>query len=143
MSDMMKIYAGFLGDWELEPESCVYEQSAPPRTGSYSISEGRDGLTFDMAWTDAEGENHEYGFAAMPDGKPHAFPGGDLADALSVTALSQTELNSAAFYKGRELMTATRTLVDEGAFMEVRQSVLLPDGTRPVNFARYRRKLNA
>lgn len=143
MTQITKIYADFLGTWELMPESCVYEQSAPPRTGTYRISENTDGLTFDMAWVDADGESHVYHFSGVPDGEPYPFDGGDLADALSVSAESVWELNSSAFYKGKELMTASRKLTGEGQFMEVRQTVHLPDGTKPSNFACYRRQPDA
>ena len=123
------IYCQFLGDWALLPESCVYEQGDAPAAGSYSIAEGDGGLVFTMHWTDAEGEQHNYSFTSVADGKSHPFDGGALAVALSVTAKSALELNSAAFKDGRELMLATRTLSADGLFMDVKQSVRLPDLT--------------
>ncbi len=140
MIDVTKMYADFLGIWDLDAATCVYEQSDPPSSGSYTISESKHGLTFRMAWTDTDGEQHVHSFSCMPDGQPKPFNGGELADAISVTAVSPVELNSAAFYQGRQLMTAARTLKDGGIVMEVRQSVLLPDGTQPTNFACYRRR---
>ncbi len=140
MIDVTKMYADFLGIWDLDPESCDYEQSEPPSSGYYTIREDKGGLTFDMVWIDAGGESHAHSFTGMPDGRSQPFNGGDLADAISITAASPVALNSAAFYQGRQLMTATRILKDGGSVMEVRQSVLLPDGTQPTNFACYRRR---
>lgn len=140
MIDVTKVYADFLGAWDLDPGSCDYQQSEPPISGVYVISEGQGGLTFHIAWEDADGEKHAHSFTATPDGQPHAFNGGDLVDALSVTAQSAVQLNSAAFFQGRQLMTATRTLRDGGSVMEVRQSVVLPDGTEPTNVAFYQRR---
>ena len=132
-------YQEFLGNWELIPLTCVYEQGEAPIAGTYSIEENDGVLTFHMGWTDAGGGQHDYSFGAKPDGKRKPFNGGMLADSISVIAASDTELNSAAYKDGQELMLATRTLSDDGDYMEVRQIVRLPDLTEPTNFARYRR----
>ncbi|MBL4839087.1 MAG: hypothetical protein JKY34_16090 [Kordiimonadaceae bacterium] len=135
----MPLYQQFLGNWELIPLTCVYEQGDAPIAGTYSIEETGSTLTFHMGWTDADGGQHDYSFGATSDGKPKPFRGGDLADSISVTAVSEKELNSAAYKAGKELMLAQRTLSDDGDYMEVRQIVRLPDLTEPSNFARYRR----
>ncbi len=132
-------YRHFIGEWILVAETCIYEQGNAPVSGTYRIEESDGKLVFHMGWQDEGGETHNYSFSAIPDGMPHKFNGGDLADSLSVTAISENELNSSAFYKEKELMIATRTLVDGGAYMDVRQSVRLPDGTEPSNFSRYKR----
>lgn len=130
-------YEGFLGTWTLDPASCDYEQGLPPREGIYSIREDEGVLHFLMDWTDAEGEHHRVGFSGIPDGKPVPFEGGDLADALSITAVSPRELTSSAFYQGRELMVAQRQLDASGRAMRVIQVVRFPDGTDAANVSLY------
>tara|TARA_R110002096_G_scaffold346320_3_gene539766 strand:- start:96 stop:518 length:423 start_codon:yes stop_codon:yes gene_type:complete len=136
---MGPIYRHFIGNWELVAETCIYEQGETPVAGTYRIEESGGELVFHLGWRDKAGEDHQYSFSTIPDGMPHDFNGGDLADSLSVTAVSEEELNSAAYYKGKELMLAARTLVDGGMYMDVRQIVRLPDGTEPTNYSRYRR----
>ena len=133
------LYLGFLGNWELIPLTCAYEQGDAPIAGTYSIEENEGVLTFYMGWTDTGGGQHDYSFGAKPDGKRKPFKGGALADSISINAASANELNSAAYKDGKELMLATRTLSDDGDYMEVCQLVRLPDLTEPTNFARYRR----
>ncbi len=138
-----KIYQDFLGVWELEPDTCIYQQSEPPRAGHYIISEVREGLNFQMSWTDASGEEQTHSFTGVPDGDARPFAGGELADSLSVSAPSVTELNTAAYFKDRELMSVKRVLLPGGTHMEVLQAVHLPDGTTPTNIARYCRRLHS
>jgi len=134
------LYKGFLGTWVLIPSTCDYEQSEPPVEGTYRIEETAEGLAFHMAWTDGAGERHTASFSGVPDGRPRPFAGGELADALSVTAVSARELNSSAFFRGEELMVAQRQLDDSGQAMRVIQLVRLPDGTSPRNISVYRRQ---
>jgi hypothetical protein len=138
-----KIYADFLGIWELEVESCAYEQSEPPLDGHQIISDGPDGLVIQMSWTDRQGETYSHMFAGVPDGKARPFAGGELADALSVTLVSDTELKVSAFLKGRELMTARYLLAEGGTHLDLIQAVHLPDGSTPANVARYQRRLHS
>lgn len=135
------IYSDFLGTWILIPESCVYEQGAPPQQGRYTIAEEAHELVFAIAWTDAAGKSHEVSFRGVPDGKPVAFAGGPLADALSIEAPSPTRLLSSAFKAGELLMAAERQLDDTKTAMRVVQQVRLPDGTRPTNVSMYRKVL--
>jgi len=134
-------YQRFLGTWVLIPESCDYEQNEPPRSGTYRIESTAEGLRFEMAWTDSAGEQHSVSFSGVPDGKPMPFAGGELADALSITAVSKRELNSSAFLRGKELMVAQRQLDDTGQAMRVIQLVRLPDGTSARNVSVYRRQV--
>lgn len=133
------LWKGFIGTWLLDPASGQYEQGEPPRSGSYRIEEAGGRLAFHMEWIDAAGEAHAASFTGTPDGKPEPFAGGDLADALSVTPVSWRELNSAAYWKGRERMIASRQLDDDGGAMRVIQAVRLPGGERPTNIAIYLR----
>ena len=138
-----KIYADFIGIWELEVESCAYEQSEPPVEGHQIISDGPAGLSFQMGWTDRAGESHSFVFAGIPDGAPRPFAGGQLADAIAVSLLSDVELKVSAFLAGRELMTAKYLLHADGHYLELIQAVHLPDGSTPTNIARYRRRLHS
>ena len=139
MSVDASLYEGFLGTWQLIVESCRYEQGDPPMHGTYTISAENDVLTFSVKWRDAKGVDHAHAFSGIPDGVPAPYPGGDLADALSIHAVSASELNSSAFLCGRELMIAQRQLDATGTAMRVTQLVRLPDGTSPANVSIYLR----
>ena len=139
--DVQPPYAGFIGTWILDPSTCDYEQGAPPRTGRYQIVDRGGELHFTMEWTDQQGVDHRAGFSGVPDGMPRPFAGGDLADALSITAVSPRELTSAALYRGVERMFAQRQLDDTLQAMRVTQLIRLPNGSRPANIAVYRRLL--
>ncbi len=139
MGDLSDLaYGGFLGTWVLDPSSCVYEQGEPPLAGLYRIVEGDDGrLHFHVRWTDAERREHAVSFAGNPSGEPEPFAGGDLADTLSVKAVSPRELNSTASYRGVERMVAQRQLDETGRAMRVTQIVRLPTGESLANVAIY------
>jgi hypothetical protein len=135
-----RVYEAFLGSWTLIPESARYEQGDPPRSGRYTIEEESPGvLRFTARWIDAEGKDAEVVFSGPADGSRTPFPGGELADALAIEAVSSRELNSYAYLDGKELMVAQRQLDDTGTAMRITQVVRLPDGTRPANVALYRR----
>jgi len=132
------MYHNFLGLWRLVPECSNFEQGEAPVEGGYRIEETANGaLKFHIEWTDIAGEDHHYSFSGKADGQPHTFPGGDLADSLSITAVNNTELNTAAYFKDCERMVVKRVLMDGGLYMDVHQTVRLPDGTEPSNFSRY------
>ncbi len=132
-------HAGFLGTWLLMPETCIYEQGAPPRAGSYRIEDEGEALRFTIAWTAADGSTHEVTFAGRPDGVAVPFAGGDAVDAMSITLVSPRDLRSAAFWRGQERMVAQRQLDARGDAMRVTQVVRFADGTRAANVAVYRR----
>ncbi|SDD54244.1 MULTISPECIES: hypothetical protein [Kordiimonas] len=138
-----KIYAGFLGEWQLDVAESHYGQGEAPVSGGYAISESQEGLVFVISWQDSDGKDHSFSFSGIPDGEARPFAGDDLIDSMSVSVPHPNELTSKAFFKGRELMTARRVLVEDGAVMEITQSVVLPDGSQPANVARYRRKLHS
>lgn len=133
------VYARFLASWDLDPASCKYEQGDPPASGNHTIREEGGKLVFDMAWTDASGQNHTASFSGRPDGAAMPFKGTDLVDSFSISAESRSELNSSAFLKGEKLMHAARTLIDDET-MRIVQTVYLPDGTAPANRAVYYRR---
>lgn len=140
MNDKSRIYAAFLGAWTLIPESCRFEQGDPPISGSYYITDNDGRLTFLMDWVDAEGRSHQATLDGIPNGGKVPFNGGEIADALSIKAVSPRELNSSAYYKGQERMTAQRQLDDTGEGMRVIQVVRFPDGSRQANVSIYRKQ---
>lgn len=131
------IYEHFLGTWVLDTATCDYQQGEPPWADQHRIEADGDELVIIMDWTDADGETHHASFRGRPDGSRIPFDGTPLADALQITAPSPTELNLSAFRDGIELMTAQRVLADDGATLELTQSVNLPDGSSPSNFGIY------
>jgi hypothetical protein len=134
-------YEGFLGTWILLPDTCDYEQGEPPTAGTYTISEGAGRLDFSIDWTDADGASHHAEFGGPPDGSRVPFDGGELADALSIHAVSPRELTSSAYWKGDELMVAQRQLDDTGGAMRVTQVVRFPGGTSLANISVYRKRV--
>ncbi len=131
------IYAAFLGTWTLDPASCEYDQSEPPRHSTYRIEQVGASLTFTVHWVDAEDRQHRMSFSGVPNGERVPFDGGELADALSVSAVSERELNTSAFREGRELMVAQRQLDDTGQAMRITQVVRFVDGTFAANVGVY------
>lgn len=137
---MSKPYELFLGEWQLDTNLCLYEQGEPPLSSTYLIREEGDELLFEMSWVDAEGETHQMVFRGVPDGELAPFNGGDLVDALSITAVSTHELNTAAAMKGVVLMSAIRRLSADGQQMAVMQEVKLSTGEVSTNKSVYLRK---
>ncbi|PCH81829.1 MAG: hypothetical protein COB90_03065 [Hyphomicrobiales bacterium] len=136
-------YLAFLGTWKLDAASCKYDQGDPPKAGTYRIEEDGDMLVFHMYWMDQSGEEHSVEFRGRPDGIPHPFRGGDLADALAVTTVSDWQLDSSAYLKGRELMVASRKLSKDLKSLYVSQTVKLRKDDEPTNHAIYRRTYDA
>lgn len=139
MNHQHKLYSGFLGQWQLNPESCQYDQEEIPKSGFYQISEKGDCLEFVIQWTDADDETHTVSFSGIPDGRKVPFNGGDIADELSVLAVSEKELNSYAYFKGKELLINQRQLDTSGQAMRVTQVVRLPDGGKISNVGIYQK----
>ena len=142
VSDAAPPYAAFLGTWLLIPESCRFEQGAPPRSGTERIVRNRERLRFELSWVDASGVAEGAVFEGVPDGKPEPFAGSDLADTLVVHAVSARELTTSAFYQGKERMVAQRQLDDTGAAMRLVQVVRFPDGETLANISVYRRAVS-
>ncbi|MCW9033370.1 MAG: hypothetical protein OQK35_03405 [Alphaproteobacteria bacterium] len=128
---------GFFGLWMLDLSRSTFEQNEPPQSATHRLELYEGHVVFYMNWIDAEGQDFEVKFAGIPDGQIREFPGGELADAMSVTAPSELELNTSAFLKGNELMTATRLLVENGSEMLLTQTVHLPDGVTLQNKSLY------
>lgn len=133
------IFERFLGRWALDPQSCRFEQGAPPRAGLLEISRDGENIDIRMVTTDADGEVQDTAFSGTPDGRQTPFNGGMLADAMSIDAPSDDRLDSAAYWQGEALMRAARTLSADGTRMEIVQTVRLPDGEVLSNTATYLR----
>ena len=139
MADPLAGCAAFLGTWVLMPETCVYEQWAPPRAGTYRIDAEGDALRFTIDWIAADGAAHHATFAGRPDGVAVPFAGGDAVDAMAITLASPRDLRSSASWRGVERMVAQRQLDASGQAMRVTQLVRFADGTHAANVAVYRR----
>ena len=129
----------FLGTWVLVPEACDYARGEPPRSGTYMLHTP-DGVQyhFDMAWVDAAGEAHRASFGAVPDGAPHPFaaPG---VDTMTLTRVDAVNLVSEVFHRGMLILTAVRTLSEDGRALRVAQSGQNAEGEVWENVALYRR----
>ena len=137
---MSKSYDLFLGEWVLHVQLCHFEQGDVPLAATYHIHDDGPDLIFDMSWTDQNNETHEMSLRGVPDGELAPFNGGDLVDALSITAVSSHELNSAAAMNGVVLMSVIRRLSPDGQQMAVLQEVKLPTGEISTNKSIYIRK---
>jgi hypothetical protein len=134
-------YHAFIGSWILDPASCQYQQGDPPKAGSYRIEEEGEQLSFAMQWIDSAGENHEARFSGPYDGTKVSFAGGDLADELCIEVVSERELNSEAYYRGKRRMVAQRQLDETLTAMRISQVVFLPDGSHLANVSLYRKAI--
>lgn len=126
----------FLGKWELMPERSTYQQGTPPARGSYTIAQDGEKMTFTMEWTDSEGQDHNMAFAEVCDGEFHPMDS-PVADEMSLTLVSDTELNSDARKDGVHILAANRKLIAPNE-LEITQSGLLPSGEWFHNLSYYR-----
>ncbi|GAA6211476.1 hypothetical protein NBRC116602_12170 [Hyphomicrobiales bacterium 4NK60-0047b] len=137
---MSKPYYLFLGEWVLDVQLCDFEQGEVPLAAAYHIHDEGQDLIFDMSWTNQTNETHQMTLRGEPDGELAPFNGGDLVDALSITAVSSHELNSAAAMNGVVLMSVIRRLSPDAQQMAVLQEVKLPTGEISTNKSVYIRK---
>ena len=98
----------YIGEWELIPELCVYEQGSAPRSGTYSISDVAGITTIFIDWTDQAGEEHHIEYAGPADGssQPTEAPG---LTRMTLTRISENTLDSAAYNGDDEILYARRT----------------------------------
>lgn len=129
----------FLGAWELLPESSEYELGDPPAEGLYTISSDGDRYHFEIAWKTAAGRHFETGFSGIPDGRPYAYEDPQVADALSLTRVDESTLDSESFRGEVRLAHARRVLMEDGRMMRVSQSGQAPDGETFQNISYYRK----
>lgn len=129
----------FLGTWILNPEASKYEAGTPPRKGSYTITKQAEKLLFRMIWTDTAGQEFDREYSERPDGKEHPYENKQMADAIRLTPISETILESEAIKDGRITMKARRELLDDST-MQVTLEGMLPDGQSYLNISRYRKQ---
>ena len=134
---MEKIFKQFLGKWSLIKGSCVYEQGAPPVDGHYQITQKAKDLLFQMVWLDNTGERHDFIFKSRPDNLAMPFKGGDLADSLSSTIVSERELNTIAYKNGIKVMEVRRNLSNSYNQMTISQTVFVSEKDKPTNWSSY------
>ena len=134
---MRTLVKNFLGKWALIKGSCVYEQGLPPLDGQYKVTQSNKDLIFQMVWLDNSGDKHEFTFQSRPDGLIIPFNGGDLADSLSTSKLSESELNTIAYKNGNKVMEVRRNLSNSLNQMTVSQTVFLSERDKPTNWSSY------
>ncbi len=142
MTVCSKIYAGFLGTWILQPHLSEYEQGDPPTAATYRITDVDGRIHFAIHQSDPDGSDHRVEFSGVADGKRVPFSGGELADELAIVAVSQRELNSYAYFQGKEVMVAQRQLDESGQAMRVIQLVRFQNGANVANTSLYLRASN-
>ena len=134
---MGNLFKKFVGKWALLKGSCLYEQGLPPIDGQYQITYKTRDLIFEMVWLDNTGERHEFIFKSRPDGLAIPFMGGDLADSLSTTIVSERELNTIAYKNGIKVMEVRRNLSNSLNQMTISQTVFVSEKDKPTNWSSY------
>ena len=134
---MEKIFKQFLGKWSLIKGSCVYEQGDSPVDGHYQITQKTKDLLFQMVWLDNTGERHDFIFKSRPDNLAMPFKGGDLADSLSSTIVSERELNTIAYKNGIKVMEVRRNLSNSYNQMTISQTVFVSEKDKLTNWSSY------
>ena len=130
----------FFGTWALIPDQSRYEFGPPPAGGVYQITANETGYTFTMHWTTADGQAMNAAYDAIPDGQQHPYENTAVADAVSLTRVSERQLDSASFKGGQQIAYASRVLSADRQQMTVTQSGQTPDGTSFNNLAVYQRR---
>ena len=65
------------------------------------------------------------------------FKGGDLADSLSSTIVSERELNTIAYKNGIKVMEVRRNLSNSYNQMTISQTVFVSEKDKPTNWSSY------
>lgn len=130
----------FFGTWKLDPAQCSYEFGLPPQSGLYRIEPEGTGLTFTAEWVTPEGQPAHVVFQGIPDGRDHPSGHPAVADTITTTRVSASQLDTAAKKDGRIVNLATRVLSPDGQTMTVTQSGITPQGQPYRNVAIYRKQ---
>jgi hypothetical protein len=105
--------------------------------GHYQITQKTKDLLFQMVWLDNTGERHDFIFKSRPDNLAMPFKGGDLADSLSSTIVSERELNTIAYKNGIKVMEVRRNLSNSYNQMTISQTVFVSEKDKPTNWSSY------
>ena len=135
----MKKIDPFLGTWQLIPNQSRYDFGQPPASGTYRIAANKTGYSFTIQWTTADSQPMNVAYDSVPDGQQHPYENPAIADAVSMTRVSERQLDSASFKDGQQIAHAARVLSADGQTMTITQSGTTPDGVFFSNVSRYRR----
>lgn len=131
----------FVGTWDLDPSTLDYQHGRPGRRAVYGITARADGgLDFDLDADDPDGNGMHVVYGGSLDGADQPLPPGPGPDALTLTRLSPTMVESAAKKGGKVIDRWTRELMPDGATMVIIQHGVRPDGTAFQNRSVYRRR---
>lgn len=126
------------GEWELVPELSLYEQSNPPRSGTYRIRREGETVSFALNWTTIDGKRHEIAFSGAADGRREALPAPPGTE-VSYLHVDGSTLDSSVFAGGHRTVYARRKASADGLLLAVVQETRRPDGTTSRNFQVYRK----
>ena len=129
----------FLGKWELVADASEYKLGSPPSSGTYEIIADGDNLTFKIAWSDSEGNDHEMAYSEICDGEFHDYPFIEIADEICLSLKSDNLLESAAKKKGEIVLSAKRELISD-SLLKVTMSGPLANSTVYSNVALYKKR---
>jgi hypothetical protein len=131
----------FVGTWDLDPSTLDYQHGRPGRRAVYVIAARPDGgLTFDLDADDPDGNPMRIGYGGSLDGADQPLADKPAVDALTLTRLGPTLVESAAKKDGRIVDRWTRELQADGATMVIIQHGVRPDGSAFRNRSVYRRR---
>jgi len=80
---------------------------------------------------------NDFIFKSRPDNLAMPFKGGDLADSLSSTIVSERELNTIAYKNGIKVMEVRRNLSNSYNQMTISQTVFVSEKDKPTNWSSY------
>lgn len=131
----------WVGTWQLVPELSLYEGGPLPAGCIYDIR--CEGGRVDVAMTftmELGGTEHRVSYGGPLDGSAQALAasaGGP--DALSLTRIDASTLDSAALKGGEVVAYGRRVVSVDGQLMAIVQQNKRPDGSSVRNFQVYRR----
>ncbi|MHC5655572.1 hypothetical protein [Stappia sp.] len=129
----------FLGTWILDLDESEFDQSDLPRAATCRIEEEFGLVTIRTSIVSVEGETIEGELSGVPGGPGQRLSESGLADRLTLFFEDEMTLTSQASRKGIVLMSARRTLSEDGGTLEIEQTVSVPGQGDVVNTGVYRR----
>lgn len=133
----------FVGTWEMLPEKNDYQLGEPPQSGLYTIAAANGGYQITMAWRDVEGVAKEAAYHGIADGIDYPLEPETGLDSMSMTRVSEKQLDSDAKKGDVVVAYASRILSDDGQQMTVTQSGMTPQGEPFTNTSIYMRRETA
>lgn len=127
----------YVGDWQLIPELCQYQETHPPRSGQYSIKLDENDAQFDIEWIDEKDKSHKLSYGGPVDGSVNPLNGGKLE--FSVTRVDSQRLDSSTYHNGFEASYVHRKTSDDGNLMVVVSVFRHDDEQSTRNFQVYKR----